>query len=85
MNVRAARRAAVTLALLTFSIPASAQETLRPLSVPARELPIPNTVSPELQKVLARPVPGKAPIPTTADDWKKLQREYDAAGAARAK
>jgi acetyl esterase/lipase len=46
---------------------------------------VPNTVSPELQKVLARPVPPQTVMPTTPEGWKKLQRDYDAAGAARAR
>ncbi len=78
-------RTAATLAVLAFSLSVRAQEAAPRLSVPARELPVPDTVSPHMQKVLARPVPQPVEMPTTAEAWKKLQREYDAAGEARAK
>jgi acetyl esterase/lipase len=79
------RWVAGALAVLASSVLASAQEAAPHLSVPARDLPVPNTVSPELQKVLARPVPPQTVMPTTPEGWKKLQRDYDAAGAARAR
>ncbi len=49
------------------------------LAVPAREVPVPTTVSPELQKRIAAPVPPRTAMPTTAAGWKKLQRERDRA------
>jgi epsilon-lactone hydrolase len=85
MKLLVSRWAAGTLAILALLIPARAQESASKLAVPARELPIPNTVSPELQKVLARPVPPQTDTPTTAEGWKKLQQERDAVGEATAK
>ena len=79
------RWAAGALAVLTLSLQAPAQELVSKLAVPARELPIPNTVSPELQKVLARPVAPQTEMPTTAEGWKKLQQERDTVGEATAK
>jgi epsilon-lactone hydrolase len=66
-------------------IVALAQEGQPPLKVPAREIPIPTNVSPELQKRLAVPIPPPPPIPTTAEGWKKWQREADAVAVKRAR
>ena len=66
------------LALLALPFLAFAQTTYPPLVVPAREVPVPSTVSPELQKLIAAPVPPPAPVPTTARGWKELQQEADA-------
>jgi acetyl esterase/lipase len=48
-------------------------------------LPVPTTVSAELQKVLARPVPRPTTMPTTAEGWKKLQQQVEAIGETKAK
>src|SRR5262245_48180836 len=71
----------VARGLLVVALPVVglAQEPPR-LAVPAREVPIPTTVSPELQKRLAGPIPQPAKVPTTAEEWKKLQRDADTAG-----
>jgi monoterpene epsilon-lactone hydrolase len=59
------------LPLALLSLPLAAQ-TLAPRAVPAREIPVPNDVSPALQKVIARPAePDNAPPPKTAEEWKK--------------
>lgn len=50
------------------------------LGVPAREIPVPNTVSVEMQRVIAKPIPPLMPMPTTAADWKRMQRDADANG-----
>ncbi|MCX5495148.1 alpha/beta hydrolase [Kaistia dalseonensis] len=43
--------------------------------VPARLLPVPSTVSPELQAVVGAPLPaGWQDIPADADGWRSLQR-----------
>ena len=68
------------LALLVLPLLAFGPETYPRLVVPAREVPVPNTVSPELQKLLATPVPPMTPMPTTAEGWKQLQREADREG-----
>jgi monoterpene epsilon-lactone hydrolase len=52
--------------------------------VPARVLPVPTTVSPELQKVIAAP-PRRMPAVHGADEWRALQRERDATAAMYAR
>lgn len=59
------------------------ESSLPKLSVPAREMPVPNTVSPELQKVIASPVSPRSEGPTTVEGWKKLQKEADEGAAKR--
>src|ERR1051325_8876954 len=44
-----------------------------PRAVPARTVPVPNTVSPEMQAlVAAAPAGNWNSAPTTTDEWKKL-------------
>lgn len=66
------------LAVLSLAILAIGQEAQPRRLIPAREVPVPDTLSPELQKIVARPVPPLTEMPTTAEGWKKLQREADA-------
>jgi acetyl esterase/lipase len=54
------------------------------LAVPVRELPVPDTVSPELQRRIALPVAPDIPMPTTSEGWKVLQLTVDAARATAA-
>lgn len=63
-------------AALLLSI-VSAAAGLQPLAVPARELPVPDTVSPELAEVITQPV-ADFPAPQSTEAWKKLQETYDA-------
>jgi acetyl esterase/lipase len=67
------------LAVLALPLVAFAEDAPPHISVPAKELPVPNTVSPQLQKRLAAPIPPLTAMPKTAEGWKKLQRERDAA------
>ncbi len=60
-----------------LSTMAFGQETLPLLSVPAKEIPVPSSVSPELQKRLTIPVPPLRPTPKTTEGWKKWQAEAD--------
>ena len=47
-------------------------------TVPARPIPTPTTVSPELQSVIAAPWAGsKAPMNLTAAEWKELRKRAD--------
>lgn len=56
--------------------------TLAPREVPVRTLPVPNTVSPELQARIGAPLrPGWDTPPTTLEGWKTLA----AAGLAAAR
>jgi acetyl esterase/lipase len=65
-------------AALALSLLAVARD-YPPRVVPERKVPVPGTVSPALQKVIASPIPPRAVMPTTAEGWRKLQRERDAA------
>ncbi len=48
-------------------------QALPPLEVPARTLPVPETVSPEMQRIIGAPSIGnKNTWPTTDEEWKKL-------------
>jgi len=56
-----------------------AQNSLPPRDVPARTIPVPDTVSPQMQKLIAAPLsPTWNVIPKTAEEWKAQV----AAGAA---
>ena len=56
-------------------------QSLASREVPARVIPVPDTVSPEIKKQIAAPfTPTWNVIPTTADGW----REQVAAGAQAA-
>jgi monoterpene epsilon-lactone hydrolase len=56
------------------------QLTLPPLDVPARSIPVPDTVSPQMQRLIATPLPAYWKIvPKSADEWKSLRDQ----GAAR--
>jgi hypothetical protein len=59
--------AALALPLLAFG-----QEATSLPSVPAREFPVPSTVSPELQRLIAQPIPPLTAMPQTADGCKRL-------------
>lgn len=49
--------------------------------MPAKELPLPNDVSPRLRNLISQPMPPRTSMPTTADGWRKLQRDEDAEAA----
>jgi monoterpene epsilon-lactone hydrolase len=50
-----------------------ATPTLAPRDVPARSIPVPMTVSPQLQQIIAGPLrPGWNTPPTTPEGWKQL-------------
>ncbi|HQR08684.1 MAG TPA: alpha/beta hydrolase [Gemmatales bacterium] len=70
-----------SFAFLTWPLLACAQGELPRLSVPAKEVPVPNTVSKEFQKVIARPVAPMGTVPATREEWKKAQNEADTAAA----
>jgi monoterpene epsilon-lactone hydrolase len=87
MNSRLGRSALIAaftaLANTAFIHSALAQApTLAPREVPARSIPVPTTVSPELQALIAGPLrPGWNTPPSTPDGWKALA----ATGLATAK
>ncbi len=69
---------------LVFPLLVAAQEANPVLSVPAKKIPVPTTVSPQLGKVMAKPIPPPTRMPKTAEGWRLLQRETDAAAEKEA-
>jgi epsilon-lactone hydrolase len=63
-------------AIILLSVPRTTSQTPtapEPRSVPARTLPVPGTVSPEMQTLIAAPLPGNWNMaPDTVDEWRKL-------------
>ena len=58
----------------------STARTPAPRELPARAIPVPDTVSPQVQKLIAAPLsPRWNQIPKTADEWKAKVHEYAAA------
>jgi len=55
---------------------------LAPREVPAKTIPVPNTVSPELQQIIAQPLrtAWNTP-PPTAEGWKQLAESLRASAA----
>ena len=77
----------VTLGCLAASgqeKPGSAQNKPVTRNVPAKELPIPATVSPELAKAIALPIQIR-PNPKSADEWRAAQRAADGLRAGQAR
>lgn len=77
MNVARLRRAVVSAALAAttaIAAPAHAQPAaLAPREAPAKTIPVPTDVSPELQAIIAQPLrAGWNTPPTTPDGWKQL-------------
>jgi acetyl esterase/lipase len=73
------QKATFLIALTVFGF---AAERLAERSIPARTIPVPNTVSPELQKVIAPAWAGsKSGWNLSATEWKALQKQRDEAAA----
>jgi monoterpene epsilon-lactone hydrolase len=71
---RSARRFAIIVVLFVLVAPlVSAQGTTPGLDVPARTLPVPTTVSPQMQKIIGAPInPNWKVWPQTPEGWKGL-------------
>jgi acetyl esterase/lipase len=78
-------RPRVRLLILTFATTLMAQNpTPGPRNIPARTIPVPDTVSPQMQKLIAAPLsPTWNVIPKTAAEW-KAQVDAGAAAAMKA-
>jgi len=77
------RRIIVIVAFVLAGGEALAQSApLAPREVPAKTIPVPNTVSPELQQIIAQPLrtAWNTP-PTTPEGWKQLAESLRAAAA----
>jgi epsilon-lactone hydrolase len=74
--MRASRLAFAAAAIILLSVPRTTSQTPtapEPRSIPARTLPVPGTVSPEMQTLIAAPLPGNwNTAPDTVDEWRKL-------------
>ncbi len=72
-------------ALTALAMPIAAaqgtpQGTPPGLEVPARTLPVPTTVSPQMQKVIGAPIPANwRTLPQTADEWRGVVAKAAAA------
>ena len=63
---------------------AVAQASPMPREVPAKTIPVPDTVSPALQAVIAQPLrAGWNTPPTTPEGWRQLAGSSEASGAAQ--
>jgi epsilon-lactone hydrolase len=77
--------AITTVLLVTFPIIA-ADGDFPPLEVPARTIPVPTTVSPEMQKAIAaKPKFDLTHVPQDADQWRAVQTLLDSFLAQRAR
>jgi monoterpene epsilon-lactone hydrolase len=76
---------AIAAALLTLLAPAAiAQTTLAPRNEPAKSIPVPSDVSPQLQAVIAQPLSnGWNTPPTTPQGWQQLSDKLAASVAAQ--
>jgi hypothetical protein len=76
---------AVLCSLVTFLFAAtegSAQTTPAPRQIPARTLPMPNTVSSEMQQLLSTPIPDNWNTPPkTPEEWKAFAATINQAAA----
>jgi acetyl esterase/lipase len=74
---------AVAIALITFPLNA-ADDALPPLEVPARTIPVPTTVSPEMQRAIAaKPKLDLSHVPQDLDHWRGVQQLIDSLMAQR--
>ena len=65
----------VLVAIIVFAVTDTNTQTPapQPLEVPARTLPVPDTVSPEMQRMIGAPLSGNWNTwPKTDEEWKKL-------------
>ena len=83
MKIDALTAGAAGIVLAIASWQHAASQTLPPRDVPARTIPVPDTVSPQMQKIIGAPIsPSWNIFPKTAAEWKA---QVDAAAAEAAK
>jgi monoterpene epsilon-lactone hydrolase len=69
--VRSVHAALAAIFVTAVSYAPAQTTSLAPRDVPARSLPVPTTVSPEIQQLIAAPLrPGWNTPPTTPEEWK---------------
>jgi epsilon-lactone hydrolase len=77
-------RAIAAAVLMVFAPAAMAQTTLAPRDEPAKTIPVPTDVSPQLQAVIAQPLTsGWNTPPTTPQGWQQLSDKLDIPLAAQ--
>ena len=75
---------ACVVAAIALSTPHALAQTPAPRDVPAKSVPVPDTVSPQMQQLIAAPLtPTWNVIPKTAEEW-KAQVDAGAAATMRA-
>jgi len=63
--------ATVAVALASATLPPASAQPLRPRDVPARSVPVPLTVSPQMQKIIAAPLRQNWDVlPKTGEEWR---------------
>src|SRR4029079_18571056 len=83
MKIGALTAGAAGIVLTIASLQHAAAQTPPPRDVPARTIPVPDTVSPQMQKIIGAPInPNGNVFPKTAAEWKV---QVDAAAAEAAK
>jgi hypothetical protein len=62
----------VALAAIAIALAQARGDALAARELPARSIPVPDTVSPEIQKLIAAPLSATwNVIPATADEWRR--------------
>src|SRR6185295_16850100 len=83
--MNAMRLAHVVVLITVFAMPIARSQTPArgPLEVPARTLPVPTTVSPEMQAVIAAPLsPTWNDVPKSTEEWKTMSAPSAGRGLA---
>src|SRR5262249_62178242 len=75
----------ITLAVVCVVQPSSAQQSMpAPREIPQRSIPVPTTVSPQMQAVIGGPLNSLySESPKTADEWKGIVQKTAQAALAR--
>jgi acetyl esterase/lipase len=73
--------ARIAISLVAFTVLGHAQQPAE-RTIPARTIPVPTTVSPELQKLIAPAWSGSRSMNLTSDQWKNFQKQTDQQRAA---
>jgi len=75
--------ALASAAIIVFSMTDANTQTPGPLELPARTLPVPETVSPEMQRLVGAPLSSNWNTwPKTPEEWKKLSAPSAGRGVA---
>lgn len=82
---RIATAVAAGCLLYVSQVQAQPQPPLAPRNIPAKSVPVPSTVSPEMQAIIAQPLRNAWDTPpTTPEGWTALVKQLEATGGAGA-